>query len=178
VSEAREPVAPVRRHGRLRMGAEQLVPRRAPQPPGRLRVGRRAHLRVQPEDAPLPVEQVELVHGPSLPDPRRPSGVGNNPAFSDEGGTGSMSSKSARLAGVVAVVCAAACGLPGAFAYTKPGTIRITDVEKQHSYVDTGPHGRSPGDVDVYRSLLYNRRITTKALGHADMVCTTISSTA
>jgi hypothetical protein len=89
-----------------------------------------------------------------------------------------MSSKSAKLAGVVALACAAACGLPGAFAYTKPGTIRITNVETKHSYVDIGPRGRTPGDIDVYRSLMYNRRITTKPLGHAEMVCTTITSTA
>ena len=88
-----------------------------------------------------------------------------------------MSSKSAKLAGVVTVAVVAACALPGAFAYTKPGTIRITDVERKHTYVDTGARGRSPGDIDVYRSLLYNRRITTKALGHADMVCTTITAT-
>jgi len=88
-----------------------------------------------------------------------------------------MSSKSAKLAGVVAAVCAAACGLPGAFAYTKPGAIRITDVVQKHTYVDLGPQGRSPGDIDVYRSLLYNRRITAKPLGHGDMACTTITPT-
>jgi len=88
-----------------------------------------------------------------------------------------MSSKSAKMAGVVAVVCAAACGLPGAFAYTKPGAIRITDVQQRHTFVDLGPGGRSPGDIDVYRSLLYNLRIQAKPLGHAEMVCTTITAT-
>jgi hypothetical protein len=90
-----------------------------------------------------------------------------------------MSSKSRKSAGVVAVACVAAgLSLSGAQAYTKPGTIRITDVETQHSYVDHGEKGRTAGDVDIYRSLLYNRRIQAKPLGHADMVCTTISSTA
>jgi hypothetical protein len=64
--------------------------------------------------------------------------------------------------------------LPGAFAYTKPGTIRITDAETLHRYIDHGARGRGPGDVDIYRFLLYNRRITTKALGHSEMVCTTV----
>jgi hypothetical protein len=67
--------------------------------------------------------------------------------------------------------------LPGALAYTKPGAIRITDVETKHTVIDNGAHGRSPGDIDVYRTRLYNRRITTKALGHAEMVCTAITPT-
>jgi hypothetical protein len=90
-----------------------------------------------------------------------------------------MSSKSAKSAGIGAVVCVAAgLSLTGAQAYTKPGTIRITDVETQHTHVDHGPRGHTAGDVDIYRSRLFNRRITTKALGHGEMVCTTISSTA
>src|SRR3954462_13645876 len=88
-----------------------------------------------------------------------------------------MSSRSAQLAGIAALACAvAAATLPGAQAYTKPGQIRITDIETSHTFVDHGAHGRTPGDVDVYRSNLYNRWITTRALGHADMVCTTIGS--
>ena len=90
-----------------------------------------------------------------------------------------MSARRAKLAVVGAAGCvAAALALPGALAYTKPGAIRITDVETSHTYVDQGVKGKSPGDIDVYRSNLYNRRITTKALGHADMVCTTIAPTA
>jgi hypothetical protein len=99
--------------------------------------------------------------------------------LTDEGGNVSMSTRSVKLAGVAAAACVfAALGLPGALAYTKPGAIRITDVETSHTYVDEGVHGRGPGDVDIYRSRLYNRRITAKALGRADMVCTTISGTA
>ena len=89
-----------------------------------------------------------------------------------------MSTRKAKLAGVGAAGCvAAALALPGALAYNKPGAIRITDVETSHTYVDEGGHGRGPGDVDIYRSNLYNRRITAKALGHADMICRTISGT-
>ena len=90
-----------------------------------------------------------------------------------------MSASRMKLVGVGAVACAAgALALPGALGYTKPGAIRITDVETSHTFVDHGAHGHTPGDVDIYRSRLYNRRITTKALGHAEMVCTTISSAA
>ena len=86
-----------------------------------------------------------------------------------------MSAGSAKLAGVLAVAAVAAVlSLPG-LAYTKPGTIRITDVETHHVYVDHGARGRGPGDVDIYRTNLYNRRITAKALGHADLMCTTLT---
>jgi hypothetical protein len=86
-----------------------------------------------------------------------------------------MSSKAAGVAVIAFFI--AVLALPSALAYTKPGAIRITDVETKHTHLDVGAHGRSPGDVDVYRSLLYNRRITTKPLGHAEMVCTTITAT-
>ena len=50
--------------------------------------------------------------------------------LTDEGGNVSMSTRSVKLAGVAAAACVfAALGLPGALAYTKPGAIRITDVE-------------------------------------------------
>jgi hypothetical protein len=60
----------------------------------------------------------------------------------------------------------AATGLRG------PGTIRITDVERAFATVDTGVRGRSPGDVEITRWSLFNRRITPKAIGHAELVCT------
>jgi hypothetical protein len=72
------------------------------------------------------------------------------------------------LAGVVA--------LPGARALEGPGTIRITDSEMRHAYVDVGKAGRSPGDVDVYTQLLFNKRIQEKAIGRATMVCTAVGS--
>src|SRR5262245_8827819 len=48
------------------MRAEELVAGVAPAPPGSLRIARRSHLGVEVEHATLPVEQVELVHGPTL----------------------------------------------------------------------------------------------------------------
>jgi hypothetical protein len=88
-----------------------------------------------------------------------------------------MSAWSMKLVGFAAagVVFAGVLALPGALALERPGTIKITDAERQHSRVDVGPRGPSPGDVDIYRSVLYNRRIQAKPLGHADMVCTTIT---
>lgn len=54
----------------------------------------------------------------------------------------------------------------------KPGTIRITDREIKRTRVDVGTPGVSAGDVESIRHLLYNRRITKKAIGHAELVCT------
>jgi hypothetical protein len=87
-------------------------------------------------------------------------------------------SLSAKLVGTAAAVAAAgAATVPPALALERPGTIRITDVEKQHTHVDAGAPGRGPGDVDIYRSILFNKRLQTKPLGRAEMVCTTISGT-
>ena len=88
-----------------------------------------------------------------------------------------MSSLTAKLVGVVTagVVVAGVLALPGALALERPGTIRITDRMRQHSHIDAGARGSSPGDVDIYRLVLYNKRIQARALGHADMVCTTVT---
>ena len=59
---------------------------------------------------------------------------------------------------------------------TAPGTIRITDREVKRSRVDVGVHGRSTGDVLVLSQLLFNRRVTPKALGHGEMICTFLGS--
>jgi hypothetical protein len=64
---------------------------------------------------------------------------------------------------------------PGAWGGThlqKPGTIRITSKELKDTVVDLGVRGRSPGDIEVVRELLYNTRVTPKAIGHAELVCT------
>ena len=53
-----------------------------------------------------------------------------------------------------------------------PGTIRITDRRVSISAVDLSPRGRSPGDIEISRWLLYNTRITPKPIGHAELVCT------
>jgi hypothetical protein len=89
-----------------------------------------------------------------------------------------MSVLRTKLAWVVAAGTVALAAVPGALALDRPGQIRITSAERGHTYIDNGARGRSPGDVDVYRALIYNRRIQTKPLGHADMVCTSVGGNA
>lgn len=88
-----------------------------------------------------------------------------------------MSSLSVKLVGFAAtgIVVAGVLTLQGALALERPGMIRITDEERQHSRIDVGVRGTSRGDVDIYRSVVYNKRIQPGPLGHADMVCTTIT---
>ena len=53
-----------------------------------------------------------------------------------------------------------------------PGTIRITDRQLALDRVDLGVRGRSPGDVQITRWSLFNTRITSRPIGHAELVCT------
>jgi hypothetical protein len=61
---------------------------------------------------------------------------------------------------------------PTSQALDRPGTIRITNREVSHRVIDNGPRGRGPGDTELTRSLLYNKGVTPKAIGHAEIVCT------
>jgi hypothetical protein len=61
---------------------------------------------------------------------------------------------------------------PASQALDRPGTIRITNREVSHRIVDHGSPGRGPGDVELVRSLLYNKGLTPRAIGHAEIVCT------
>jgi hypothetical protein len=87
-----------------------------------------------------------------------------------------MSRLTRKLVGGAAGIVAAALMVPSAPALNRPGTVTISAVTKAHTYVDAGAHGRSPGDVDIYRFVLFNKRIQAKALGHGEMVCTTVSA--
>jgi hypothetical protein len=71
------------------------------------------------------------------------------------------------LAGAIA-----ASGVLASSELTRPGVIRITNRELAREVVDVGAAGRSPGDQVVVSQLLFNRRITTRALGHEEMLCT------
>jgi hypothetical protein len=53
-----------------------------------------------------------------------------------------------------------------------PSTIPITNRQVGYQRVDVGRPGTSPGDVEIITQSLYNRRVTTKSIGHADLVCT------
>jgi hypothetical protein len=61
---------------------------------------------------------------------------------------------------------------PSSQALSRPGTIRITTREVAHRIIDHGPRGAGVGDVEVSRSLLYNKGITKRAIGHGEIVCT------
>jgi hypothetical protein len=73
------------------------------------------------------------------------------------------------LGGLATFVMAVA---PASQALDRPGTIRITTREVTHRILDHGSRGRGPGDVEVIRSLLYNKGITQRAIGHGEVVCT------
>jgi hypothetical protein len=64
----------------------------------------------------------------------------------------------------------------GANALARPGTITITDRLVLHAHLDRGRRGPSAGDVDAYTLLLFNERITPKAIGQAAMTCTAIGA--
>ena len=64
---------------------------------------------------------------------------------------------------------------PASSALPGPAIIRITDREIVFRRVDSGRRGRSPGDIEITRRLLFNKRIRRKAIGHADIVCTVIT---
>jgi hypothetical protein len=71
------------------------------------------------------------------------------------------------LAGAIA-----ASGVLAGSELTRPGIIRITNREVARQVVDIGALGPSAGDQLVVAHLLYNRRITSKALGHQETLCT------
>jgi hypothetical protein len=77
----------------------------------------------------------------------------------------------AMLAWAAAAMLAVA-GWQPSYALNGPSRVRVTTVEVQHKRVDVNPHGLSAGDTDISRVLLYNRRITKKAIGHGEIVCT------
>jgi hypothetical protein len=66
--------------------------------------------------------------------------------------------------------------VPGAQALDRPGTIQVTNREIRHAHVDQGTDGTSVGDIDVYTSLIYNKRITPRAIGRETMMCTTVGA--
>jgi hypothetical protein len=77
----------------------------------------------------------------------------------------------------VATACGAlaAALASSALASTGPGTIRITNVERSFKGVDEGPRGRGAGDLEIITQSLYNRRVTSKPIGHATILCTLLS---
>jgi len=83
-----------------------------------------------------------------------------------------------------ALMLAAAVGV-GALVYglsssaaTGPGKIRLTSREISRVRVDLGKPGRGPGDTEIVRQNLFNKRLTRKPLGQAEYVCTYTTSLA
>lgn len=60
-------------------------------------------------------------------------------------------------------------------AATGPSTIRITNREISRVRVDVGRPGRT-GDTEIVRQNLFNKRIKSSPIGHADYVCTFVNS--
>jgi hypothetical protein len=73
------------------------------------------------------------------------------------------------LVGLALLVVAFA---PASQALNQPGTIRITTREVAHRVMDQGRPGRGPGDIEIIRTLLYNKGLTPRAIGHGEVVCT------
>jgi hypothetical protein len=59
---------------------------------------------------------------------------------------------------------------------TGPAQIRITNREISRERVDAGKPGRGAGDIEIIRHNLFNKRLSTTPLGHADYVCTFVTS--
>jgi hypothetical protein len=73
------------------------------------------------------------------------------------------------LAGLGVLVSAFA---PASQALDRPGTIRVTTRDVSHRIIDQGRPGRGAGDLELTRSLLYNKGVTPRAIGHAEIACT------
>ena len=59
---------------------------------------------------------------------------------------------------------------------TGPAMIRITDREVEVTRIDVGAPGTSPGDTEIVRQQLFDRRDTSKPIGHSELVCTFVDS--
>jgi hypothetical protein len=83
-----------------------------------------------------------------------------------------MTTRRLALAALALLVTAGTVALTGSRAVTGPGAIRITTQQLRSASVDVGTSGRSPGDLEIVSLLLYNRRITPKSIGKAELICT------
>lgn len=76
------------------------------------------------------------------------------------------------LPAIVLIGAITASGVLAGSELTRPGVVRITNREVAREIVDLGAPGRTAGDQLVVSQLLFNRRITDRALGHEEMLCT------
>jgi hypothetical protein len=60
---------------------------------------------------------------------------------------------------------------------TGPATITITARQTRFTFVDDGAEGKGAGDLAIIQQRLFTRRVTPKAIGRSDIVCTLLSKT-
>jgi len=83
----------------------------------------------------------------------------------------------ALLVGVIAgVLAAVAAGDSTLRAGTGAAQIRIVDRIVDVESVDVGRRGKSPGDMEIVRARLFDRRVRTRQLGRSELVCTYVDS--
>ncbi len=80
------------------------------------------------------------------------------------------------LAGALVGILVVSPWEAGSSAATGPATIRITNSEISVTRVDVGAKGKSPGDMEIVRQRLFNRRVTQRPIGTADLVCTFVDT--
>lgn len=61
-------------------------------------------------------------------------------------------------------------------AETGPGTIQVSDQQRDYRRIDSGATGHGPGDVELIRAALFNRKIRSRAIGHSELVCTIVAA--
>jgi len=76
------------------------------------------------------------------------------------------------LTGAALIVLATAVLSGSSTAGTGPATIQIGARLTTNARVDLGRDGTSAGDTQVLGYQLYNRRVTSRSIGHAEVVCT------
>jgi hypothetical protein len=54
---------------------------------------------------------------------------------------------------------------------TGPGIVRITSVQSRYTVVDLGRRGASPGDMEITRVRLFNKRVRKRPIGNGQLVC-------
>ena len=74
------------------------------------------------------------------------------------------------LAGVIAGILAVGPWESRSEAGTGPAVIRITDRQQAMTVVDVGPRGKSPGDMEVASSRVFQRGTGT-TIGRSELVC-------
>jgi hypothetical protein len=60
---------------------------------------------------------------------------------------------------------------------TGPATITISGLQTRFTLVDHGAEASGAGDLEIIHQRLYTRRMSAKAIGSADILCTLLSKT-